>query len=64
MRYMNDIYEIVLDKEQLLFCIPQKVNVGQLARVAAKFLEDHPADLHEHEALLVSKAFISAYPCE
>lgn len=63
-RDMNDIYTMRLTKEQRLFCIPQKANVGQLARVAIKHLEDNPADLHLRETLLVTEAFIHAYPCE
>ncbi len=64
MRSMNDIYATILPKEQLFYCVPQKVTTFQLSRVVADYLEKNPNELHEHEAYLVGMALIEAFPCE
>jgi hypothetical protein len=64
MRYLNEIYSARLNKNQLIFCIPPKVTNGQLVRVAAKYLENNPARLHEHQVYLASDAFRNAFPCD
>ena len=49
---------------QPLWCIPEGVDAGQLARVAVKFMEDHPESLHVTASSLVANAFGVAFPCE
>jgi hypothetical protein len=47
-----------------LFCVPKGVNLGQMARVVVKYLEDHPERLHETDINLVVDAFKLAFPCK
>ena len=44
-------------------CIPDGVSSDQLVRVVIKYLEDHPAELHEQELVLTVLAFREAFPC-
>lgn len=64
MRHLNSFYSVTLKKDQLFFCIPEKVSAGQLARVVVSYLEKNSAKLHEHEGLLVLSSFVDAYPCK
>ena len=45
-------------------CIPSSVTAGQLARVFAKWGREHPELLHENKAVGVTRALVSAFPCE
>lgn len=64
MRGLNQFYSVNLSKEQLFFCIPYEVQVGQLVRVVVNHLEKNPEKLHEHEGGLVWAAIVDAYPCK
>ena len=55
--YDNEITKSVLP------CIPEQVQVIQLARILVKYLESHPEELHEDQSFLISKAFLKAFPC-
>ena len=44
------------------FDIPADVTAGQRVRVIKKWLEDHPAELHKHYALLIWMAFRDTFP--
>lgn len=44
-------------------CIPKGVSIEQVTRVVVKYLQDHPANLHEHGLLLVINALADAFPC-
>jgi len=46
------------------FCIPAEVPDNQLYRVALKYLENNPADLHGSASELLVAAFGEAFPCE
>ena len=61
---MNQLYEVSLDRKNVLFCTPREVTNGQLARVVVKYLKEHPEDLHLHEATLAIAAFVEAFPCK
>ena len=56
--YDNEVTKILLP------CIPEQVQVIQLARILVKYLESHPEELHEDQSFLISKAFLKAFPCE
>ena len=45
-------------------CIPEQVEVGQLARIFIKYAQSHPEELHERDTLLVRRAFVKAFPCK
>jgi hypothetical protein len=44
-------------------CVPQNVSAGQLARMAVKFGNEHPAILSQHKVHLVVMTMMSNYPC-
>ena len=62
---INAMYRVALsDKEdKALFCPPDNATIGQSVRVVVKYLEDHPAELHEQDSLLIVKALDGAFPC-
>ena len=45
------------------FCIPDSVNLGQLARVAIKGLNENPEKLHLAASGVVANIFYEAFPC-
>jgi len=45
------------------FCLPAGVQIGQLAKVVRKYLEDNPAKLHLPSVILVNSALDQAFPC-
>lgn len=49
---------------EFAFCLPQENTFGQLVRVVAKFLNDHPEQLHKPKAVLIMMALHEAFPCE
>jgi len=44
-------------------CTPNKVSNGQMVRVVLKYLREHPEELHRDKLLLVSAAYLKAWPC-
>jgi hypothetical protein len=44
-------------------CFPEKIMVGQLARVLAKYLDDHPVDLAYEDTTLTAFAIVDAFAC-
>jgi len=44
-------------------CVPEKVTLGQLARVMVKHLEDNRDTLHLHRVMGIEEALVRAYPC-
>jgi len=46
------------------FCSPDNAKIDQLGRVAIKYMQKHPADLHRlSPALLIMQALSDAFPC-
>lgn len=45
------------------FCVPKDVPVSQLVRVVVKYLEEHPAQLHNPAHGLVYASLKDAFPC-
>lgn len=45
-------------------CVPYEATVAEMVRVVVKFLNDHPTELHEVNAVVVLHAFHDAYPCK
>ena len=46
------------------FCLPDGVSANQAVRVVVKWLEDHPALLHERAIDLVLSALKDSFPCK
>ena len=44
--------------------LPDGVTMGQLERVIVKFLEEHPAELHNTSTWLIQEALSDAFPCK
>ena len=51
-------------KKDDVFCLPEEVTVGQVAKVVLKYLENHPEMLHEMAVGVVYAALFRAFPCE
>ena len=45
-----------------LFDLPDDMTVGQLDKIAVKFMNDHPEALHRRSAVLVLWPLMKAYP--
>jgi len=64
-RYYQNLYDQIEYKGILLFCIPESgIHNGQAARIAVKYMNEHPERLHEHAMRLVFAAFLEAFPCK
>lgn len=46
------------------YCMPNEVTKGQMLLVIKKWMEDHPAKLHEQASYLIHDAFLNAFPCK
>ena len=51
------------EKTRQTICIPKEVQTGQLVKVALKYADNHPEDLHDPARYLVILAFEEAFPC-
>lgn len=47
-----------------LLCPPGKVNAQQLVLIFERYAEAHPAELSKYAGVLVTEAFMSAFPCQ
>lgn len=48
----------------VLSCVPSDVKVNQVARVVVKWLNDHPANLHNPASISAQVALAEAFPCK
>lgn len=46
-----------------ILCPPADVEVGQMIRVAVKYMKDNPSRLHEPAQVLFGHAYRDAFPC-
>jgi len=61
---VSNVMEQASADDNLQYCIPSSASPEQLIRVLVKYLENHPENLHETPAVLISVAFIKAFPCK
>ena len=47
-----------------LFCLPQTISNGRIARLLFDYLKNHPERLQERAGLLVVDAYTEAFPCK
>jgi hypothetical protein len=60
----NRFYEVT-SPESVFFCLPKDgITNGQAARIVAKWLREHPEQLHMNETVLSIRAFMDAFPCK
>jgi hypothetical protein len=52
----------VCDATRLLYNIPEKATIGQIAAIVSKYLKDHPEKWGEPASDLVIKALQEAFP--
>jgi hypothetical protein len=57
------IIGVFVSFEGIAYCATTGVTQDQVRRVARKYLEAHPAELHRSAAKLLVKAFTEAFPC-
>jgi hypothetical protein len=63
---MVDLYAVVINQAQdgrANFCVPNGASSTQLAKVVAKYGNDHPERLNEAGMVVTVDAFIQAFPC-
>jgi len=54
-----------LEIMESVWCVPKVGIMGsQISRVVAKYLKEHPEELHFRASLLVVLALTEAFPCE
>jgi Rap1a immunity proteins len=46
-----------------VYCVPDNASATQLAKVVAKYGNEHPAELNQAALLMVTRAFIQSFPC-
>ena len=46
-----------------VFCPRETISAGQMARIVDRYLDEHRADLHMWDTVLILHAFVDAYPC-
>ena len=45
------------------FCPSETITAGLMARIVDRYLDEHRADLHTWDTVLILRAFVDAYPC-
>jgi len=64
-RYYQNLYGQIEYEGILLFCIPESgMGNGQAARIAVKYMREHPERLHENAVVILVTAFMEAFPCK
>jgi hypothetical protein len=53
----------VLHKSQSGYCIPKGVTQTQMAKIVAKYGNEHPEELHQAGLVIVVQSFQKAFPC-
>lgn len=62
--YVSGIFSLAnLFPEPTGICIPEAVTAGQAQKVVVKYLQDHPAELHQPRGFLTWWAMRDAFPC-
>jgi hypothetical protein len=46
------------------FCAPSAATVQQGAKIAVKYMDDNPHELHEDLTALAVRSFVQAWPCK
>ena len=52
-----------ISKSKKIFCAPRGVSVGQLVKVAVKFMKENPEVLHLSAGIILMRAYRVAFPC-
>ena len=47
-----------------VFCLPQTISNGQIARILFEYLQNHPERLHEYGGVLAVEAYTETFPCK
>ncbi len=62
------VYHEIINKDDAqwkpIFCIPSRVQGGQLIRIVVKYLKDNPSQLHDDGTLSTMTAYKEAFPCK
>lgn len=58
------LYSNADESRVLGICTPERLNAYELARVTARFVQDHPQFAQERAILVVLSAAKRAYPCQ
>lgn len=61
--YSSVLNDVGLKDNYSRICIPQNIPLGQLARVAVKYLNENPENLHIEGPALIWLGLLDAYAC-
>jgi hypothetical protein len=62
---MRDILNAALpNPKDGVYCVPDNASATQLAKVVARYGNEHPEELNEAALLVASNAFTKSFPCK
>jgi len=50
--------------DEVLFCLPYGVTVGQVVDVTTRYLRNNPAQRHKGGSILIVNALVQVWPCK
>ena len=62
--YLGYVIGVADTTDSILWCGPEHITQGQIAKVVAKYLGNHPEKLHLSADSLVIESLKSAFPCK
>lgn len=60
----NALNSVLSSPRDNTYCIPDNASAAQLAKVVVKYGNDHPEEMNEAALLILSNAFVRAFPCK
>jgi len=63
MGYTEGVFGTALQLDKRSICAPEEVESERLVRIAMKYLENHPEQLHYGASSTILIAFREAFPC-
>ena len=62
--YLGYVIGVADATDSIIWCAPEHITQGQIAKVVAKYLGNHPEKLHLSATSLVIESLISTFPCK
>lgn len=60
---MMEMHDLSRPSDQWLWCLPKGVTPRQVTKVIVRYMNNHPADLHQRFVILASLALNESFPC-
>lgn len=58
-----DVFRERAMKQTPLFCIPEEATKAQLVDITAKYMKEHPEELHRSFMIVATTAIVEAFTC-